>query len=191
MKLIQRDLYLNQLISRKENRLIKTITELRRSGKSYLLFKIFHNHLLECGVKEENIITLALDDDLNREYRNPDKLSEFLYSKITNKTETFYILLDEIQFAISDKELKGKQQLVQLEVDFICNKGSNHYYIQSAFSIPDETKMIQETSSLDKIDDSFKKIIVTQDLGKPWRNDKGYLIINILDFLLNPNSLDL
>ena len=50
--------------------------------------------------------------------------------------------------------------------------------------------MIQETSSLDKIDDSFKKIIVTQDLGKPWRNDKGYLIINILDFLLNPNSLD-
>ena len=191
MKLIQRDLYLNQLISRKENRLIKTITELRRSGKSYLLFKIFHNHLIECGVKEENIITLALDDDLNREYRNPDKLSEFLYSKITNKTETFYILLDEIQFAISDKELKGKQQLVQLEVDFICNKGSNRYYIQSAFSIPDEIKMIQETSSLDKIDDSFKKIIVTQDLGKPWRNDKGYLIINILDFLLNPNSLDL
>ena len=55
----------------------------------------------------------------------------------------------------------------------------------------DETKMIQETSSLDKIDDSFKKIIVTQDLGKPWRNEKGYLIINILDFLLNPNSLDL
>ena len=50
--------------------------------------------------------------------------------------------------------------------------------------------MIQETSSLDKIDDSFKKIIVTQDLGKPWHNDRGYLIINILDFLLNPNSLD-
>ena len=66
-----------------------------------------------------------------------------------------------------------KQQLVQLEVDFICNNGSNRYYIQSAFSIPDQTKMIQETSSLDKIDDSFKKIIVTQDLGKPWRNDKG------------------
>ena len=55
MKLIQRDLYLNQLISRKENGLIKTITGLRRSGKSYLLFKIFYNHLLECGVKEENI----------------------------------------------------------------------------------------------------------------------------------------
>lgn len=48
----------------------------------------------------------------------------------------------------------GKQQLIQLEVDFICNKGKNRYYIQSAFSIPDESKMIQETSSLDKIDDS-------------------------------------
>lgn len=430
MKLIHRDLYLNQLISRKGNGLIKIVTGIRRCGKSYLLFKIFYDHLLKNGIKEENIITLALDDDLNREYRNPDKLSEFLHSRIINKTEMFYILLDEVQFAISDKELKGKepiriygilngllrldnvdiyitgsnskflssdimtefrgrgdevrvfplsfkefysanlwddkyeawneystygglpmlltkktdsekinylkdlltktyiqdvvernnlkgdvvidnlvdilassigsltnptklaktfasnnikttditlsnyidylidafmiskaqrydikgknyinspfkfyftdigirncrlnyrqqeqthimeniiynellirgfnvdvgiiehmirnkngkQQLVQLEVDFVCNMGSNRYYIQSPFSIPDETKMIQETSSLDKINDSFKKIIVTQDLGKPWRNEKGYLIINILDFLLNPNSLDL
>ena len=55
MKLIQRDLYLNQLINRKENGLIKTITALRYSSKINLLFKIFHNHLLECGVKKENI----------------------------------------------------------------------------------------------------------------------------------------
>jgi len=89
------------------------------------------------------------------------------------------------------KNSEGKQQQVQLEVDFICNRGNNRYYIQSAFSIPNEIKMSQETLSLDKIDDSFKKIIVTQDLGKPWKNDKGYLIINILDFLLNQNSLDL
>ena len=430
MKLIKRDLYLNKLINRKENGLIKIVTGMRRCGKSYLLFKIFYDHLIESGVKEENIITLALDDDLSRDYRNPDKLSEYLYSKITNKNETFYILLDEVQFAISEEERKGKepiriygilngllrlenvdiyvtgsnskflssdimtefrgrgdevrvyplsfsefyssnlfddkyeawneystygglpmlltkkndfdkinylkdlltktyikdviernnlkgdiiidtlvdvlassigsltnptklantftsnniktndktistyidylidafmiaktkrydikgrkyinspfkyyftdigirncrlnyrqqeqthimeniiynelitrgynidvgiiehvtrnkdgkQQLTQLEVDFICNIGSNRYYIQSAFSIPNNTKMIQETSSLDKIDDSFKKIIITQDLGKPWRNEKGYLFINILDFLLNPNSLDL
>ena len=82
MKQIQRDLYLNQLISRKENGLINTIMGLRCSGKSFPLFIIFYNHLLEFGIKEENIITLALDDDLNSEYRNPDKLSEFLYSKI-------------------------------------------------------------------------------------------------------------
>lgn len=430
MELIRRDLYLNKLIDRKENGLIKIITGMRRCGKSYLLFKIFYNYLLASGVKDSNIITLALDDDRNREYRNPDKLSKYLYSQITNKTEMFYIFLDEVQFAISDKEIKqkepiriygilngllrldnvdiyitgsnskflssdimtefrgrgdevrvyplsfsefysayqgsdkydawneystfgglpillskktdpekisflkdllaktyiqdvvernnlkgdivintlvdilassigsltnptklaktfasnniktsdvtlsnyidylidafmihkaqrydikgkkfinspykfyftdigirncrlnfrqqeqthimeniiynellirgytvdvgiiehmtrnknGKQQLVQLEVDFVCNNGSNRYYIQSAYSIPNETKMIQETSSLDKIDDSFKKCIITQDLGKPWRNEKGYLIINILDFLLNPNSLDL
>ena len=140
MKLIQRDLYLNQLISRKENGLIKIVTGIRRSGKSYLLFKIFYNHLLECGVKEENIITLALDDDLNREYRNPDKLSEFLYSKITNKTETFYILLDEIQFAISDKELKGKEPiriygilngLLRLDNVDIYVTGSNSKFLSS------------------------------------------------------------
>lgn len=429
MNTIKRDIYLNQLISKKENGLIKVITGIRRCGKSYLLFDIYYNYLLECGVNENNIIALALDDDKNREYLNLDKLSEFLYSKITNKTEMFYIFLDEVQFAITDEELKGKepirlygilngllrlknvdiyvtgsnskflssdimtefrgrgdevrvfplsfaefyssnlfsdkydawneftmyggmplllakktdsekvsylkelvsktyiqdvvdrnnlkgnivlttlvdilassigsltnptklaktfasndiktsdvtistyidylidafiinksqrydikgkkyinspfkfyftdigirncrlnfrqqepthimeniiynellirgfnvdvgivehmirnssgkQQLIQLEIDFICNKGSNRYYIQSAFSIPNEIKMQQETSSLDKVNDSFKKIIITQDITKPWHNEKGYLIINIFDFLLNQNSLD-
>ena len=90
MKLIKRDLYLKQLINRKENGLVKIITGIRRCGKSFLLFKIFRNYLLEFGIKEDNIITLALDDDLNREYRNPDKWSEYLYSKITNKNEMFY-----------------------------------------------------------------------------------------------------
>lgn len=429
MKTIKRDLYLNQLIDKKENGLIKIITGIRRCGKSYLLFNIFYNQLIESGVNKNNIITLALDNDENRIYRNPDNLLNYLKSKVTNTYETFYILLDEIQFAISNSEqnaneplriygilnsllrlgnvdiyitgsnskflssdvmtefrgrgdeirvyplsfseffssnlwtdkyeawneysmygglpmllskkndvekinylndlltktyisdvierhnlkgnivmdtlvdilassvgsltnptklaktfisnniktsditisnyidylidafiisktrrfdIKGKkyinspfkfyftdigirnsrlnfrqqeqthimeniiynellvrgysvdvgiiehtiknkdnrQQSVQLEVDFICNKGSKRYYVQSAFSIPNESKMIQETSSLDKIGDSFKKIIVTQDLTKPWYNDKGYLIINILDFLLDINSLD-
>lgn len=427
---INRDRYLGQLIDKKDNGLIKILTGIRRCGKSYLLFNIYYNYLLDNGVDSKNIITLALDDDRFREYRNPDKLSNYLYSQISNKEEMFYILLDEVQFAISENELRGKeplriygilngllslgnvdiyitgsnskflssdimtefrgrgdevkvyplsfkefyssnlfedkyeawneystygglpmiltrkndeektkylkdllnktyisdvvernnlkgnvvidnlvdilassvgsltnptklantftsnniktsditisnyidylidafminkvqrynikgkkyinspfkfyftdigirncrlnyrqqeqthimeniiynellirgynvdvgviehviknsegkQQQVQLEVDFICNRGNNRYYIQSAFSIPNEIKMSQETLSLDKIDDSFKKIIVTQDLGKPWKNDKGYLIINILDFLLNQNSLDL
>ena len=85
----------------------------------------------------------------------------------------------------------GKQQVKQLEVDFVCNQGNKRYYVQSAFSIPTIEKMKQEQASLDKIDDSFKKIIVTQDHVKAWRNEKGYLVINVLDFLLNPNSLDL
>ena len=85
----------------------------------------------------------------------------------------------------------GKNIRKQLEVDFVCNQGSKRYYIQSAFAIPDEAKMNQEKSSLVKIGDSFKKIIVVKDNIKLWRNDDGILIIGIQEFLLNPNSLDL
>ena len=428
--IIDRKLYLDQLISKKQNGLIKIITGIRRCGKSFLLFNLFYNHLIKSGVKESNIISLILDDDKNRKYRDPDNLSKYLYSRIKNKEEMYFILLDEVQFAIKNDEIKNnneirlygilngllrldnvdiyitgsnskflssdiltefrgrgdevrvyplsfseyysscankdkldvwneysmfggmpalilkktdeekikylkdlinntyikdviernniknntvidslfnilassigsltnptklantfksngikvtdvtlsnyinmlkdsfiieqaerydikgkkyinspfkyyftdiglrnsrinyrqqeqthimeniiyneliirgfavdvgiiehtirdkekKQKQIQLEVDFVCNKGMNKYYIQSAFSIPNEEKMNQETSSLDKINDSFKKIIVTQDFGKPWKTEKGYLIINIIDFLLDSNSLDL
>lgn len=429
-KVIRRDKYLNQLINKQGNGMIKIITGLRRCGKSYLLFNLFYDYLIEHGTNQNNIIKLALDDDKNIEYRNPDKLSEFLYSNITNDTEDFYIMLDEVQLAITDVELKnnspirlygilnglarlrnvdiyitgsnskflssdistefrgrgdevhvnplsfaefysafsngdkydawdeyvtyggmphlvsmatdeeksrylldlfkntyvkdivdrhnlrgdivlenlidvlassvgslsnptkiastfvsngikasdktisnyidylenaflirkaqrydikgrryinsplkyyfadiglrnarlnfrqqepthlmenivyneliargfnvdvgivehytrtaeGKQQTKHLEVDFVCNLGNKRYYIQSAFSIPTPEKMAQEQASLDKIDDSFKKIIITQDRTKVWHNEKGYMIINLLDFLLNPNSLEL
>ncbi len=429
MKPIQRNGYLQKIIDRKENGLIKIITGIRRSGKSYLLFKLYKPYLLSIGVPEDHIVTLQLDSDKNAKYRNPDKLSEYLYSRITNSNEPFYILLDEVQFTISEEELKGnapirlygilngllqlenvdvyvtgsnskflssdiktefrgrgdeirvyplsfaeyfsaydgdkydawrdyvtfgglphildckteeqksayltdlftnvyikdvvernnlhndtcletlvsilasyvgslsnpkkladtfasngikiseptiksyiehlinaflinkserydikgkkyinspfkyyfvdsglrnarlnfrqqeenhimeniiynellirgfnvdvgivytrtkdkngKQAQTQTEVDFVCNKGSQRYYIQSAFSIPDEEKMNQEQASLIYIDDHFKKIIIVKDNIRLWRNEKGIVIINILDFLLNPNSLDL
>lgn len=428
MKLIERKRYLDELIAKKENGSIKVITGIRRCGKSFLLFEIYCNYLRSLGIDEEHIITLALDDDANREYRDPDKLSEYLRSKITDKEKMFYIILDEVQFAISDEELKkgdqirlygilngllrsrnvdiyvtgsnskflssdvltefrgrgdevrvmplsfseffsvydgdkydafeeystygglppvlarnsdrekakylsdlthnlyikdviernklhgdvimesvvdilasavgsltnppklaktfssnqlktnantisayiehlrnafiveraerydvkgkkyigspykyyftdigirnaklnfrqqeqthimeniiynelvmrgynvdvgvvdhfgtdgnGKRVLIHSEVDFICNMGSQRYYIQSAFSIPDEKKMKQEQASLDHIGDSFKKIIVVHDHVKAWRNEKGYLIMNIWDLLLDENSLD-
>lgn len=428
MKLIERKKYLDELIAKKENGSIKIITGIRRCGKSFLLFEIYYNYLLSTGVGEEHIITLALDDDANRKYRDPDKLSEYLRSKITDKKNMYYILLDEVQFAISDSEIKngenlrlygvlngllrlrnvdiyvtgsnsrflssdvltefrgrgdevrvhplsfaefysvfdgdkydafdeystygglplvltrkgdrekskyltdqlnnlyirdvvernklqgdvvmeslvdilassvgsltnppklaktftsnqlktnantissyiehlmnafvlsraerydvkgkkyisspykyyftdiglrnaklnfrqqeqthimeniiynelimrgynvdvgvvdyfstdksGKRILVHSEVDFVCNVGNQRYYIQSAFSIPDEEKMKQESTSLDHIGDSFKKIIIVGDRTKAWRNEKGYLIMNILDFLLDENSLD-
>ena len=90
---INRDRYLGQLIDKKDNGLIKILTGIRRCGKSYLLFNIYYNYLLDNGVDSKNIITLALDDDRFREYRNPDKLSNYLYSQISNKEEMFYILL--------------------------------------------------------------------------------------------------
>ncbi len=73
----------------------------------------------------------------------------------------------------------------------MCNKGSQRYYVQSAYSIPDTEKMKQEQASLDRINDSLKKVIVVQDNIASWHNEKSYLTINILDFLLNPNSLEL
>ena len=79
----------------------------------------------------------------------------------------------------------------QLEIDFVANQGNKRYYIQSAYDIPDEEKMNQETKSFDKVNDSFKKIIVINKDIRPRRSEKGYLIISIKEFLLNPNSLEL
>lgn len=91
----------------------------------------------------------------------------------------------------SGRNESGKSMRKSLEVDFVCNRGNQRYYIQSAFAIPDNNKMQQEQNSLINIPDSFKKIIVVKDRIKPWRNDQGILIIGIFDFLLNPDSLDL
>lgn len=86
----------------------------------------------------------------------------------------------------NDKDLKK-----QLEVDFIANLGSKKYYIQSAYSLPSKEKLEQEKASLINIDDSFKKIIVVKDRIKPSLDEHGILTINLFDFLLDMNSLDL
>ena len=75
-KVIKRDKYLSRLIDKKENGLIKVITGIRRCGKSFLLFNLFYDYLIDNGVKEEQIITIALDDDLFVDYRDPDELSK-------------------------------------------------------------------------------------------------------------------
>ena len=96
MKEIKRDIYLNKLISRKENGLIKIITGIRRCGKSYLLDPLFKNSLLESGVKENHIIKLELDKEENAKYRDSHELNEYIKSQIKDK-DMYYILLDEIQ----------------------------------------------------------------------------------------------
>ena len=79
---IKRDHYLNELIDRIDNQLIKIITGIRRCGKSYLLNTIFTNYLLEQGVDKEHIIQLSLDENQNKQYLNPDKLDEYVRSLI-------------------------------------------------------------------------------------------------------------
>lgn len=78
----------------------------------------------------------------------------------------------------------------QLEVDFVCNLGSKRYYIQSAYSMPDEEKRKQEIRPFVKIDDSFKKIVITADMSPTYYNDDGVLFMNIFDFLLKPDNLN-
>ena len=82
------------------------------------------------------------------------------------------------------KAVDGKSVRVQAEVDFVCNKADKRYYIQSAFSIPDREKMLQEQNSLTRINDSFKKIIIVKDSIKTHYNEDGILILNLFDFLL-------
>ena len=83
----------------------------------------------------------------------------------------------------------GSYSKKNYEVDFVANKGSERLYIQSAYFIDEESKKEQEERSLREIDDSFKKIIVTYDSAKPYYNANGFLIIGLIDFLLDENSL--
>ncbi len=109
-RVINRDKYLQMVINKKENGLIKVITGIRRCGKSFLLFDLFYDHLLESGVDEDHIITIALDDDLYVKYRDPDELSNYVREKIIDG-KMYYVLIDEVQYAISKKELKNSEEI--------------------------------------------------------------------------------
>lgn len=85
----------------------------------------------------------------------------------------------------------GKNVKKQLEVDFVCSKGSKKYYIQSAYSLETEEKMIQKIRPFTKINDFFKKIVITSNTPKPFYNDDGILIMSVFDFLLKQESLEL
>lgn len=97
----------------------------------------------------------------------------------------------DVGFVETRENIDGTLKRKQLEIDFVANQGNKRYYIQSAYDIQNEEKMKQETKSLDNIDDSFKKIIVVRNSIKPRRNEKGYLIVGLKEFLLDPNSLEL
>ena len=415
---IRRDIYLNKLISKKHNGLIKVVTGMRRCGKSYLLFNLFKEYLVNEGVNENHIIEIAFDSFENRKYRDPEVLFPYLMEKIDDK-EMYYVLLDEVQmlddfesvlnslgrkknvdvyvtgsnakflskdiitefrgrgdevhmypltysefmsvydgdkqegwrdyvlfggiplvlgFETADQksdflkslfeetyisditgrnnirnkaeleellnilssaigsltnpsklsatfksvknktisketiikyidylkdsflidsairyDIKGKKYIntpskyyftdlglrnarlnfrqveethameniifnelkvrgynvdvgvvvmnevdkngkkirKQLEVDFVCNKGSKRFYIQSAYALPDKEKMEQEQRSLVNTGDGFKKIIITKDAVAPLYNEEGILVMSVYDFLLNPDSMEI
>ncbi|MCR5068349.1 MAG: ATP-binding protein [Prevotella sp.] len=93
---IKRDYHLQRLVSREHNGMVKVVTGMRRSGKSYLLFTIFYKHLLEEGVADDHIVRIDLEDRLNKALRNPDELLTYVRSRIKDEN-MYYILLDEVQ----------------------------------------------------------------------------------------------
>lgn len=99
--MIERKRYLEKLISKKENGLVKVITGIRRCGKSYLLFNIYKDYLKSIGVEDECIICLALDDDENIKYRNPLELGKHIRSLTADESKTYYVFLDEIQKVVT------------------------------------------------------------------------------------------
>ena len=88
------------------------------------------------------------------------------------------------------RNTEGQQQRVTLEVDFVCNKGSDRIYIQSAWKMPDEEKMLQEKRSLRLVGDSFRKLLIVGEHTKPWRDEAGIQTMSIYDFLLNTDATD-
>ena len=108
--IIKRDYYLKQIIDKNENGLIKVITGIRKCGKSFLLYNLFYDYLVNNGISKDNIITIALDDDLYIKYRNPDELSKYIREKIVND-DMYYILIDEVQYAISKEELRNSEDI--------------------------------------------------------------------------------
>ena len=94
---IKRDVYLSKLKSKKENGFIKVITGIRRCGKSFLLFNLYHEYLNSIGVENSQIIEIALDEVRNAKYRNPIELDKYIRSLIVNKDKMYYVFIDEIQ----------------------------------------------------------------------------------------------
>ena len=111
---IRRDRYLERLVSKQNNGMIKVITGIRRSGKSYLLFNLFYDHLLASGTPEDNIICIALDDVENEAYRDPYRLYSYIKERVQDNREQYYVLIDEAQYAISKEEMKNPDEPIRL-----------------------------------------------------------------------------
>ena len=95
--LIKRDIYLDKLIERQNNGMVKVITGIRRCGKSFLLFNLFHNYLVSHGVSEEHIIEISFDDRKSKPFRNPDTLLDYIEERVKKDGSIHYIILDEVQ----------------------------------------------------------------------------------------------
>ncbi len=121
-----------------------------------------------------------------RQFEQTHSMENVIYNEL--RMRGYKVDVGVVQVAERDENDKVIRK--QYEVDFVCNFGSNRYYIQSAYSLPDEAKREQEIRPFRKIDDSFKKIVITKDIVPTQYDENGILTLNIYDFLLNVSSLD-
>ena len=128
MQTINRDIYLQRLKDREQNGLVKIVTGIRRCGKSYLLNTLFYNYLKQKGVKDDHIIKISLDDDLNRVFLLPQVLSRYI-KKLIVDDDLYYILLDEIQLA--DNFVGVLNGLLKLPNTDIYVTGSNSKFLST------------------------------------------------------------
>ena len=120
-----------------------------------------------------------------------DEKTHLMENVIFNELQVRGFNVDVGVVPVVTRDKSGKQTRSQLEIDFVCNQGSKRYYIQSAFRMDDEEKQQQEQVPLNKVNDSFKKIIITGQESIVHHNDSGITTMSIYDFLLNPNALEL
>lgn len=125
---IKRQQYLDQLIASQRNGLVKIITGIRRCGKSYLLFKLFHDYLNSQGIADDHIIQIALDDRTNKELRDPDNLLKYIKEQITDK-DLYYIILDEIQMV--DEFTDVLNSLLHIPNADVYVTGSNSHFLST------------------------------------------------------------
>lgn len=168
----------NYLTYLSESFLLKKAIRYDIKGKKYI------NTLSKYYFSDIGLRNAILD---MRQQEETHIMENIIYNELI--TRGYSVDIGMVEIKKQDKD--GKWVRIQLEVDFIANLGSKKYYVQSALSIPNREKEIQESRSLVSIDDSFKKIIIVIDHIMPRRNEDGILTIGLFDFLLNEDSLDL
>lgn len=158
--------------------LIEKATRYDIKGKKYINTP-FKYYFMDLGLRNARLNF--------RQYEKSLLMENLIYNEL--KIRGFNVDIGVVPTIKKDKE--GKQQRIQLEIDFVCNLGSKRYYIQSAYRMETDEKIKQENASLRKVDDSFKKIIVLGDETPILRDESGITTISIYDFLLKENSLEL
>lgn len=158
--------------------LIEAVNRYDIKGKSYIGTPLKY-YFMDMGLRNSRI-----------NYRQIE-VTHSMENVIYNELRMRGFRVDVGNLTVVEKDKGGRSVKKHLEVDFICNKGSKRYYIQSAYMLETEEKMRQEIRPFSKINDSFKKIVITSNTPKPFYTDDGVLMMNVYDFLLNVDSLEL